>query len=315
MHSQNHCANASRSRERGLVCALAFLLCWVADAGATVAQYVDPSGFEKYALISDTRNNGKLNFNSTVINGNTGILGNSLDGLNHDKINGNLGYSSSSFELEDGLKVSGVVSRDLTLANTFQKAADFSKTIAGFTPTLTIGSDINNGTRITGNGGINVIAMNGVNANGVITLDGSANDIFYINVKSNLNISGVVLSHGVAANHVFWNIINGQSNNLTGTLNGTFLAFNASGNATQINLSQATLNGDLFAGSLNMNNVNINGLPSTSDLVGMAMVPEASTKMAMGLFAGLIFGAPLLRRFRNRSRSDDGLVLQSAEAL
>ena len=176
-----------------------------------------------------------------------------------------------------------------------QKAADFSKTIAGFTATQTFGQNDNVQT-LLGNGGINVVDITGGNINGTVTLSGGANDIFYINVGANMAMSGVVLANGVTANHVFWNITNGQNANLSGNLNGTFLAFNSNGQATSINMNQATVNGNVYVAGLDANNLTVNGLQYGGAASPSAMAPEASSVAAMTIFACFLLGATLKKR-------------------
>jgi len=281
---------------------LAFFVGALSQARATVSPYyVDPSGFQQYALVTDLTHGGNFNVNSTHVNGNTAVLGASgASGANNDVFNGNFNYTGSSFDLYSSVSVTGKKSQDFTLASTVQKAANFSKTIAGFTPTQIFGQN-DNVQSLTGNGGINVIDITGGNVNGTVTLNGGANDIFYINVQANMGMSGVNLSGGVTADHVFWNIINGQNANLSGNLNGSFLAFNSNGQATLINVNQATVNGSIYSGGLDANNINVNAIVATP-AAPLAMAPEPSSIFAMAAFACLLLGSSSMK-FLKRSRA------------
>ena len=277
------------------------LLLGLSEGRATVTPYaVDASGIQGFALVTDLSHGGNFNVNGTTINGNTAVLGASgASGANNDVLNGNLSYTGASFSLYSTVTVTGSKSQSFTLANTIQKASDFSRTIAGFAATQTYGQNDNVQT-LLGHGGVNVIDITGGNVNGVVTLKGGANDIFYINVGANMAMTGVVLSNGVTANHVFWNIINGQNANLSGTLNGSFLAFNASGQATSINMNQATVNGNIFVAGLDANNLTLNGVSYSGAAV---LVPEASSVAAMAAFACFLLGSSLQSRFKLRKEA------------
>ena len=277
---------------------LAFFAAGLSEGRATVTPYaVDASGIQGYALVTDLSHGGNFNVNNTHVNGNTAVLGSSgAYGANNDVFNGNFSYNAgANFALYNTVTVTGAKAQDFTLASSVQKAADFSKTIAGLTATQTFGQNDNVQT-LLGNGGVNVIDITAGNVNGTVTLSGGAKDIFYINVGANMAMTGVVLANGVTANHVFWNIINGQNANLSGTLNGSFLAFNASGQATSININQATVNGDVYVAGLDANNLTINGLPMQGGASPSAIAPEASSVAAMAVFACFLAGSSL-RRF------------------
>jgi hypothetical protein len=262
----------------------------ISESRATITP-LDASDILKYALVTDLSHGGNFNVNNTQVNGNTAVLGASgASGANNDLFNGNFSYTGSSFSLYNTVTVNGTKSQDFTLAGTVQKAADFSRTMAGFAATQTFGQ-IDNVQTLTGNGGVNVVDITAGNVNGTVTLKGGANDLFYINVGANMAMSGVVLSGGVTANHVFWNIINGQNANLSGTLNGTFLAFNSNSQATLINVNQATVNGSIYSGGLDANELHINGLAVGNP--GLAMAPEASSMAGMALFACFLLGSSL----------------------
>lgn len=270
---------------------LAILLGGLSVGHATITP-LDASAIQAYAVVTDLTHGGNFNVNNTLVTGNTAVLGASgASGANNDTFKGNFSYTGSSFSLYNTVTVTGTKAQDFTLASTVQKAADFSKTIAGFAATQTFGQNDNVQT-LTGNGGVNVVDILGGNVNGTVTLHGGANDIFYINVTANMAMTGVVLSGGVTAGHVFWNIINGQNANLSGTLNGTFLAFNANGQATSINVNQATVNGSIYSGGLDANYLNVNALPAGAP---SALAPEASSVAAMALFACFLLGSSLKR--------------------
>jgi len=280
---------------------LAFLFCGLIEARATVTPYVvDASGFNSYAVLADLSHGGSFNVNGSLVNGNTGVIGSSANGANNDVLNGNLSYSQGAFGLNSTVSVTGSKAQSFTLANSVQAAADFSHTIAGFTPTLTLGGDLNGNTTISRTTGLNVVDITGVNVNGTITVNGGANDIFYINVGSNFNVQGITLAGGVKASNVFWNLANGQSSNLSGNLSGNFLSFNGSGQASQLNINNATVNGELVAGSFNMNNINVTALAPAAGGGGAVMAPEASSNAALRAFGLFLLGSSLVRSCKNK---------------
>ena len=282
------------------VVALAFCFGGFSAARATVTPYyVDASGIQKYGLVEDLRNGGNFNVNNSRVNGNTAVLGASgASGANNDVFNGNFSYTGGGFDLYSTVTVTGKKSQDFTLASTVQTAANFSKTIAGFTPTQIFGQNDNVQT-LTGNGGINVIDITGGNVNGTVTLRGGINDIFYINIQANMAMSGVVLANGVTADHVFWNIINGQNANLSGTLDGTFLAFNSNSQATLINVNQSTLDGSIYSGGLDANNLTVNVLAVNP----VANAPEASSVIAMSAFALFLLGSSTTKFWKRKAQT------------
>ena len=284
--------------------ALSLFLGGFSEGRATVTPYaVDASGLQQFALVTDLSHGGNFNVNNSQVNGNTAVLGSyGAYGANNDVFKGNFSYNAgANFDLYNTVTVTGTKAQDFTLTSTVQKAANFSQTIAGFT--ATVGFDQNGNTlfgsgsanNLIGNGGINVVDYYGGNINGTVTLHGGAKDIFYINVGANMALSGVVLSGGVTANHVFWNITNGQNANLSGTLNGTFLAFNSGGQATSINISQATVNGNIYVAGLDATNLTLNGLTYGGSGSPGAMAPEASSVAAMALFSCFLLGSSLKR--------------------
>jgi len=281
---------------------LAFLFCGLVEGRATVTPYVvDASSFNSYAVLADLSHGGSFNVNGAFVNGNTGVIGSSANGANNDVLNGNLSYSQGSFGLNSTVSVTGSKTQSFTLANSVQAAADFSHTIAGFTPTLTLGGDLNGNTTISRTAGLNVVDITGVNVNGTITVNGGANDIFYVNVGSNFNVQGITLAGGVKASNVFWNLANGQSSNLSGNLSGNFLSFNGSGQAAQLNINNATVNGELVAGSFNMNDINVTALPPVAGAGGgSVMAPEASSNAALGAFGLFLLGSSLVRSWKNK---------------
>lgn len=144
-------------------------------------------------------------------------------------------------------KVGGTVSVNptlLTQADSDAQAA--SSQAAALTATQTFGT-ITRPTTITGNGGLNVIAIKG-DINNPLTLKGTASDVFVINVSGDATLFGratLGLSGGVTANHVLYNFTANKGLvdiETPAAVSGTLLAPHES-----IRLD-ATVNGEVIAG-------------------------------------------------------------------
>lgn len=107
-------------------------------------------------------------------------------------------------------------------------ASSASAQAAALTPTQTFKS-IRHATTIQGNGGVNVIDING-NIRASLTLKGSVNDVFIINVKGSMDLFGrssLGLAGGVTANHVLYNFTGRHGDVVAfhrGEIDGTLLA-------------------------------------------------------------------------------------------
>jgi hypothetical protein len=114
----------------------------------------------------------------------------------------------------------------LSQANT--DALSASSAAAALAPTQTFGS-IGSPTTVTGNGGLNVIAVNGDIASSLI-LSGSSKDVFIVNVTGSVKLNGsetLSLAGGVTADHVLYNFTGASGSIAThagNVLNGTLLA-------------------------------------------------------------------------------------------
>jgi hypothetical protein len=132
-------------------------------------------------------------------------------------------------------KVQGRVSvNSSVLAQADADALAASSQAASLDVTQTFGK-VTRPTTITGNGGLNVIAIGGPIRNSV-TLSGSASDVFIINVSGGVQLFGSAtlgLAGGVTADHVLYNFTGsrGSIDLLTqGEIDGTLLAPRASFN-------------------------------------------------------------------------------------
>jgi hypothetical protein len=175
----------------------------------TAANYavVAPNGFSI---------NGPGTINGDVASGNKTVL------TSPAVIKGAVSYSGS---ISGNATVFGAV-QTASLSQVFADAQSASTAAFALTATQTFGT-ISKATTITGNGGTNVIDLSGINlSNGALTLNGSASDVFIVNVQGNITSSNsnIAISGGVTPNHVLINvsgnvtITGGGPNNFYGTI-------------------------------------------------------------------------------------------------
>jgi len=193
----------------------------------------------------------------------------------HSMINGNVQeYGKNEYGGRGGLSGSVNVNPTL-LTQADADAATASDAAAALAPTQTFKS-INKATTIQGNGGLNVINING-DIHESLTLSGGPNDVFIINVKGDLSLDhkdSLALSGGVTANDVLFNFV-GRHGNISvhsgAVVNGTLLA-------PRYNVELGgTVNGEVIAGgeviemhhNAVVNQVSFNGAGSNT-VIGLA---------------------------------------------
>jgi choice-of-anchor A domain-containing protein len=139
----------------------------------------------------------------------------------------------------------GVVVQNLSGAVSDALAA--SAAAAALAPTQTFG-DITTATTITGNGGLNVIAVNSFNMHDMLTISGGPSDTFIFNVSGAFTWNGATMTlSGVSPSRVLFNFpTTGSLINIfkpVGHAAGTFLA-----PLRSITLDKATLDGAIIGG-------------------------------------------------------------------
>jgi hypothetical protein len=197
---------------------------------------------------------GVLGLHRTVINDQTvavtGNVGVSRGGtlFNHrlSTITGNVDEFAKSQYRGHGTVGGSIVVDSALLTQADQDALQASSLAAALTPTQTFGS-ISTATTVTGNGDVNVIAING-NITASLILSGGTNDVFVVNVTGSLNLRGssvLGLAGGVTADHVIYNFVGRHTitARAQNVLNGTLLAPHGS-----FNLNGTTVNGEIVAG-------------------------------------------------------------------
>jgi hypothetical protein len=182
-------------------------------------------------------------------------------------------------------KVGGTVSVNPTLLTQVDSdALAASSQAAALTATQTFGT-INRPTTITGNGGLNVIAIKGDINNG-LTLKGTASDVFVVNVSGDAALHGKAtlgLSGGVTPDHVLYNFTGNRGRvdiDTSAGVSGTLLAPHES-----VSLG-ATLNGEVIAGG------NFLSLLPGSKVNTVAFAPPVSTSSLSGSVTSAGTGMP-----------------------
>lgn len=266
-------STARRSRLATIfIGSLAFFLNLSAQSQATVASWMDPSGFNSFAVLTNN-----LLADQSTINGNTGYGGNSYN-LNDSTFNGNFSYTGSNpLKNSPHDSVSGSLLSNSNLSGNYSNASTFSSTIASFTPNITFNDQNQTISSITGVSQLNVVEIDAGNFNtGTITITGSANEIFYINVKeNNFTAKNIVLSGGVTASNIYWNFLGSSEIGLgSGTFNGNILDFNS-----QVQLTNMTVNGGIYGYDPQIQETTVNDPACVA-------VPEPSTWVGLGAALG-----------------------------
>jgi hypothetical protein len=169
---------------------------------------------------------------NTSITGDVGLAANGTGNLLKATINGKLFLDPTAhpdIHAKDLKVTGGIVVKNMSPENSDAFAANTA--LAAMAPTQAPLGPITTSTTITGGAGTNVISLAGVNlVKGTLTLSGSPNSLFIINVTGGFNFSSsqMVLAGGVQPNNVIWNFIGaGPDVNIfkPGTVAyGTFLA-------------------------------------------------------------------------------------------
>jgi hypothetical protein len=233
---------------------------------------------------------GTLNNSLVTINGNQGVgFGGRIINMAPSAVNGNVfqyqaGQYGGPGHLGGSISTSGVL-----LNQAFADAMTAARLAASLSPTQTFGG-ISRATTINGNGGLNVINING-DITTTLILNGSASDIFIVNVTGTLSLTGSTVlgvAGGVSGNNVLYNFTGSGTitTHVNNMVNGTLLAPN-------YDYILHSLNGRIIGGQniTLMSGATVNGAPPPP-------VPEPTTMLLLG--TGLAGIAATLRKRRNK---------------
>ena len=191
----------------------------------------------------------RINNFLALVDGNEFVSsGGSLENLPSSRIHGNV-VESRTRQYSGRGRLDGTLTVDpAQLATVNTDALNAAATIAATTPDQTFGN-IRRPTVITGNGGLNVIAING-SIRDTLVLSGTSNDVFFVNVSGTIDLrdrSALTVSGGVTAASVLYNLTGAGTVELhvRDNVNGTILAPNYNVNI------EGQFNGAIIAGGRN----------------------------------------------------------------
>ena len=291
--------------------ALAVVIVAGMAAGTTFAAPITEADYNGLNL-GTAANYGIVDLGSTTLGMNSGpVVGNvlvgngltvQLSGGNNGGITGNLYYDSTahiSGALQNPITES-LVSTSVTQAALIsaENVASFAKSLA-VTPTTTVTGNFNNqATKITGNGGLNVIDVASIQ-NAPLTISGNANDYFVINISGEYQTNQPMTLIGVTAAQILFNFTGtGTVFSTSGgdqNLYGTFLA--AKGGSMDIQkdtFSNLDVYGALIDTDGDMQFVSGSKLNYTGQKIPFAGVPDGASTVA--LLGGALVGLAALRR-------------------
>jgi len=180
-----------------------------------------------------TANEGIISGSGTIVNGSSGFGGGYV--LNGTEFSALSGQATGCSEASNGcvLDTADLANPNGTLVS--GAASDYSYA-AGLAATQTVTSTITGNTTFNGDGGVNVISFK--NGAGIsltssgqnLTLNGSASDIFVLQISGTLNLgstNAIQLTGGLTAQNVLLVFTGTTAQGITlsgGTVNGTLLA-------------------------------------------------------------------------------------------
>lgn len=268
-----------------------------AGTGSAQAELLGLGAAADYAVLAlDTSSQGTdINASLVTITGNVGVSHlSSLQIQAPSIINGNVDYQDSGSVTGPG-KLNGIAIQQ-SMAQAVTDALTASNTDRLLTPTQTINGNVTTAQTFAGNGGLNVIDINGdINLNNAdIKLTGGASDVFVINVTGNLCLTGTasLLVSGVPVSQVLYNFTGGSASNpgvhsfnthVGDVVDGTMLA------PYYTMTLDGTWNGELIGGPMSiglLSNSSVNQMSFTPPQPPSGSVPEpaSATLFGVGLF-------------------------------
>ncbi len=230
-----------------------------------------------YGLV-DLGSGTTIGQNSGPMTGNE-LLGNGVKanfaGGGNGSITGTLYYDSTvqntnTFSQLQTAPTTQLVSTSVT-NQALADAVALSNYAAGLTATQTYGN-ITNATTITGNGGLNVIAVN--NISNALTITGGANDTFVFDVSGTYNTNQTMVLNGVSASQILFNFTATSGN-----------VFQTSGGDTSYGTYLAVDGGNFQFSNLNLTGGLINTAGNVQFVSGTKLVANTPFSCASGSVA------------------------------
>jgi hypothetical protein len=238
-----------------------------------------------------------------AINGNVALGQGTTFTMTGGTINGTVYQDTSVTSTTTGGTVTGGITQGFSLSTASQNAISAAQAAGGLPTTNNLGSiNLTGGTQtLSGapNQTLNVISVsNGINVTGgTFTISGNANQWFVFNVSNGMTINGgqgFLLSGGVTANHILFNVLSGAVN-ITGgsdTVNGTILDLNG-----PIKFTNGTVNGALISEG----NISITGSGATLNAAPLtALAPELPTILMPAFTCLLVLGKAGVNRLKRQ---------------
>ena len=232
---------------------------------------------------------GVIKKSNVVITGNMGIgYGGSLINTAPASIIGDVFQYQGGQYIGPGALNGSLTANSALLNQNYADAMSASTQAAALNATQTFGN-IGSATTIVGNGGLNVIQINGNITNSLI-LSGGANDEFVVNVAGTLNLTGSTvlgLNGGVRAGNVIYNFTSSGQTITTqagSAVSGTLLAVH-----DDFQLAGSIMGEIIGGGSI--------VLMSGAKVLSGGTLPEPSTfaLLGLGLLSVVCFGGRRLR--------------------
>ncbi len=185
-----------------------------------------------YAALSLNNTYVFMGNDTTLVNGNMGIGSGSFGFLQKGTVAGVTYVSTPSVpNVTFGGSWVGTVNTSLNLTQEVADAVAASNAAAGLATNRFDVTALTANTTIVGNGGTNVFSLTSINLNNkVVTLSGTASDLFIFNVTGDVFYSSTTINlNGLNAGQVLFNVIgSAHGNDLelrnSGTFRGTLLA-------------------------------------------------------------------------------------------
>jgi hypothetical protein len=178
----------------------------------TVPSLGAAGGYAVFALNSFTLSGG-----GGAITGNVAV-GQSASTSSPGTITGTVFLNSAEGAKYNGNIVPSGGTKNVDLSAAITAAQNAPAQYNALTATQTFSGGLSNNSSITGNGGVNVIDVNGIDlTNGTLTLNGGANDIFIINDTGDFKFSNSdMVLNGVSASHILFNVSGNTAIAITG---------------------------------------------------------------------------------------------------